>query len=124
MSLRSALEELARGVPEGGAVTVPVNWLRRLMDEDPHDDGGPDLDVQEAGRRVGRQPSTVRTWCAEGRLAGAYRLGGREWRIPRSALTAFVRSHEASGEGGQARPGSDEELGGWRDHFPKAGGRR
>lgn len=48
-----------------------------------------DLSSSEAGLALGRSDSTVRAWCRDGRLPGAYRQSGREWRIPRSAIDAF-----------------------------------
>lgn len=57
----------------------------------------------------GRKPSTVRGWCEAGKLPGAYRLRGREWRIPPAALAAIQQAeHEPVTSGGPV------DLGGWR----------
>jgi excisionase family DNA binding protein len=58
-------------------------------------DGGLGLTVGEVAEETGRAASTVRTWAAEGRLPGAKRLRGREWRIPRSALHALLEEDDA-----------------------------
>lgn len=34
---------------------------------------------------------TVRNWIKEGKFPNATRLGGNQWRVPRSDVLAFVR---------------------------------
>lgn len=97
---------------------VPVGLVREVV---AGLGGGADhkvgLTVQEVAEATDRAPSTVRTWCAEGRLPGARRLRGREWRIPRKALDALLDGEEPTQRGGGAdhldvpRGG----LGAWRD---------
>jgi excisionase family DNA binding protein len=48
-----------------------------------------DLTVEELAEKVGRAVSTVRTWLIAGDLRG-YKLNGKSWRIPQSALRAYV----------------------------------
>ena len=72
---------------------VPVRWVRELVAEMGLGDGSPGsvgLTVSQVAEVTGRAPSTVRTWAAEGRLPGARRLRGREWRIPRAAISALL----------------------------------
>ena len=90
-----------------------VERLRRLVDALPSDDsavtltradlvalvedGGDttpsapsrDLTVEDVAEEVGRAPSTVRGWLADGEMRG-YKLNGRDWRVPRSALRAYL----------------------------------
>lgn len=74
-----------------GDALMPVRWIRELVDGLEMDEtAGIGLTVQEVADATDRAPSTVRTWCAEGRLPGAKRLRGREWRIPRSALKRLL----------------------------------
>lgn len=75
---------------------VPVRWVREILAslEEQGDDGGLGDTVEQFAVRADRAPSTVRTWCADGRLPGARKLRGREWRIPRSALRALLDGDE------------------------------
>lgn len=78
---------------------VPAGWVLDLLGREAvADSDGPDLGltVQEVAQLTGRAPGTVRTWCVEGRLPGARKLRGREWRIPRSAVAALVAGEEST----------------------------
>lgn len=96
---------------------VPVRWVRGLIESI---ESG---DCSEIGRTVlefaaatNRAPSTVRTWCAEGRLPGARRLRGREWRIPTAALQTLLDHGGAERPKAVARlPVPRGGLGAWRD---------
>lgn len=109
--LRTRIERAIRaiaGLPDGCAVIIPVGVLRAWVDADRPDAGDADgrriadLTCAEAAAELGRRPSTVRTWCASGRIPGAYRLHGREWRIPRAGLRAYLDAQSA----GRSRPAS------------------
>jgi len=128
VSARDALRTLARGLPAGTPVPVPAELLLELLDSEPHAPANlvsSDLTVAQVAARYGRAPSTVRGWCDVNRFAGAYRLNGREWRIPPSALESFDaaqrRGHRPAQPGvtGQRRQGSRRgkgrlALGAWR----------
>ncbi len=62
--------------------------------------------VAELSTRFHRSASTVRGWCERGRFEGAYKLNGRDWRIPKTAVDAFLA--EQRGESRVRR------LGAWR----------
>lgn len=87
---RDALRHLAEALPKGSALPVPREWLLELLGPAP--DGPPpgqpavDLTAGEVAGLLSRKEVTVRGWCAAGLLPGAYRLLGREWRIPRASL--------------------------------------
>ena len=68
-----------------------------------------DLAVGEVAVRFRRSPSTVRSWFERGVFEGAYKLNGRDWRVPLSAVEAFERSQR-----GERRPGAGADLGAWR----------
>lgn len=89
---------------------MPVEWVRGLMEEEPPEDEGVDLTVHDVAALLDRAPSTIRTWCGAGRFPGAYRLQGREWRIPRADLRGLRDPMEgdSSGDGGPV------DLGAWR----------
>lgn len=48
-----------------------------------------DLTVEEVAQEVQRAASTVRGWLIAGKLRG-YKLNGRDWRVPRAALRAYL----------------------------------
>lgn len=104
------------GLPDGAL--VPVGWIRDQLRSEPADeeDGVADLTVQEVADELDRAPSTVRGWLGEGELDG-YRFRGREWRITREALQAFLEE-ERNGDG--SRSGGD--LGSWREEVAGGGG--
>jgi excisionase family DNA binding protein len=85
-------------MPPGSAISLPVDWLRQQLETAEMVHGGTpggapaldDLTVESAGKQLGRSASTLRTWCAAGLIPGAYRLRGREWRIPPAALQAML----------------------------------
>lgn len=111
---RRLLEEL----PD--SALLPVSFVRQILIE--QEDGGEtatDRTVEQAGQILGRQPSTIRAWCNRGLLEGAYRLRGRQWRIPRSAIDALQRAeaerHAAKISSATSnRPSRTVDLGAWR----------
>jgi hypothetical protein len=78
-----------------------------------------DMTVSEAAARLGRAASTVGGWCAAGLLPGAFRLRGREWRVPLAGLRQFMSDERERQEPGRTRqPGGDisrANLGAWRN---------
>ena len=65
-----------------------------------------DFTVAELAARFHRSTSTVRDWCEHGRFGGAYKLNGRDWRIPQAAVDTFLA--EQRGES------PDTQIGAWR----------
>lgn len=128
MSLRDAIAALVAAAPLDG--TVPVRWLAEQLAADGATDTTPalrstdvaiDQTIAQVAVRFGRKPSTVRTWAERGALPGAYRLNGREWRIPQSAIDALQRTQAAAST--TLSPSSTEHapsIGDWRKHLPRA----
>lgn len=90
----AALRTLAEALPTGQAVPVPREWLLDLLEgssvtADVAQTPGIDLTCHQVADALGRDASTVRAWVARGDFPGAYRLNGREWRIPPDALGAW-----------------------------------
>ena len=83
------LLELLEPLPDDAQVCV--RWIRDQLERVPSLDDGAiaDLTAAEAGHVIGRKASTLRNWCAAGDLPGAYKLNGKEWRIPSEAVRAF-----------------------------------
>ena len=83
-----------------------VAALRQLADaleaETPRDDV---LTSAQLGARLHRSASTIRGWCEKGKFAGAFKLSGKDWRIPIAALEAFV---------------ADQQQKSWRQDRPQA----
>ena len=71
------LEQLNAGVEGGPAQPAPAP--PRIVD----------LTIRDVARAFGKSPSTVRAWVERGDFAGAYKLNGKQWRIPASAVDAF-----------------------------------
>lgn len=102
MSSSPSLASL-EAMPDGAL--VPVEWVKELVaDLDTRGAAGLGLTVREVAEAADRAPSTVRTWCADGRLPGARRLRGREWRIPRTALQALLEGETSE------RPSTADRL--------------
>ena len=110
MNLADRLRQLAEHLPPGGSVTLTRAGLLELAAVD----GGQadqaaapaDFTVAELATRFHRSASTVRDWCERGRFQGAYKLNGRDWRIPHAGVDAFL-----SDQRGEARVA---RLGAWR----------
>ena len=118
MGLTEQLMRIVEGMPDEAAVTLPVKWLRRLLKLDGQSSVEiDDLTCEQAAGILGRSPSTVRDWCRAGQIPGAYRLKGREWRIPRSGLREFLNRQ------GDCRPRTvrprREDLSAWRTYMGK-----
>ncbi len=76
------LEDLLAELPD--EALVPVAWIRGQLGVR----AVVGLTVEEAAEQFHRSPSTVRAWCRDGRLPGAYLLRNREWRIPPAAMAS------------------------------------
>ncbi len=115
MGLVDRFKAIIEGIPAGGSVSLPVTWLRDLLDAE-GDSPGMDrlLTLEEVSEVVGRSSSTVRTWLNTSRLDG-FKLNGRAWRIRESALRSFIERQE-SGEPPTIRSSGSVELGDWRNH--------
>ena len=117
MSLWSELDAIVRGMPPGSAVSLPVDFLKSLLEDAARKGGGPDrlLTLDELAQVTGRAVSTVRTWCNSGKITGAFRLHDREWRVPESAWERYLEGLKK----GNATPesihrGGPVDLGSWR----------
>jgi hypothetical protein len=76
-----------------------------------------DLTIGDLGRLFGKGPSTVRAWVERGDFPGAYKLHGKEWRVPASAVEAFQdrqRHRKAPSRGAE----TESRLSAWRSVRP------
>jgi hypothetical protein len=104
-------------VGEGATVPVPREWLLDLLAiavTAPATGVPMDPTVEVIASRYGRAASTIRGWCEAGRFSGAYKLNGREWRIPPSALEAFEAQERRYERPSGVRGGRAQSLSDWR----------
>src|SRR2546425_684472 len=142
MNLADRLRELAERLPPGGLLTLTRDGLLALAaggdGQASHEVLQADVTVAELATRFHRSASTVRGWCEHGRFEAAYKLNGRDWRIPKRAVDAFLaeqrgearhgrRDHSARAArtaAGGARRGSSRAHAPWRDSTRDARGLR
>jgi hypothetical protein len=112
---RQLLRALLDACP-GAQVTAPRAWIEAMLVEPSRSAAERDLTVQDLCQRYDRKASAVRAWLERGDLPGAYRLHGREWRVPPAALAAFeTAQREGRGRAPNAAgAGPVANLGAWR----------
>jgi hypothetical protein len=126
--MSSVLETRIRALVDSGDPdgTVTVRWLAGILDgTEPEGGELEDLDVKEMAKLAKRARSTIRTWLGQGEgIPGAYRLRGREWRVPRLAFRRFLDSQGETGT--PSRTARRPDLGSWRKYArdPKVRSRR
>ena len=116
--LAESLARIVDGMPPGSAVTLSADWLRAQLEavREIHEAPLAHLTVKQLAEETGRSVSTVRGWLAEQLIPGAYKLRGREWRVPRAGLREFLE-HQARTKR-EVRPALGRKggagLGSWR----------
>jgi hypothetical protein len=88
------------------------------------------LDVATMGTIAGRSKTTVTKWLregkADGKLPGAYKLSGVDWRCPRGEFVALVKSKTGTKGRAAATPEprvKREPIGAWRGAATSQGAR-
>ena len=95
-SLRSALVVMPPGT------LVPRDWLLEQLSGEVAVQGEPsrslvDLTIQDLAIMFGKRPSTVRAWVERGDFPGAYKLHGKQWRVPAGSVQEF-QAHQSAGK--------------------------
>ncbi len=94
MSLADRLRDLAERLPPGGSLTLTRDGLLELAagdDSQPEQPAAPaDFTIADLAMQFHRSASTIRGWCERGCFEGAYKLNGRDWRVPQAAVDAFL----------------------------------
>lgn len=72
-----------------------------------------DVTIRDLAQLFGKRASTVRAWVERGDFPGAYKLHGREWRVPVSAIEAF-KDQQRNGARSASRVQSHARLSAWR----------
>ena len=129
MTLRERLEAIVAALPPDSAVTLSVDVLRDWLSSDDATENaqdsrnsavvtGVDFTVAQVAEMLSRGESTIRTWIGEGHFPNAYRLRGREWRIPMSDLAALQRaeSQRYRTPAQPSRSSRSSGLSAWRDY--------
>jgi excisionase family DNA binding protein len=123
MEIAARLRALADALPPHGSVTFSRDDLEAMVGEcapvraEPEPIAG--LTVPALAAELGRSDSTVRGWLAAGEFPNAYKLQGKEWRIPQSDVHAFIESQRSPRieESAAPLPYGDDDLGSWRKHI-------
>jgi excisionase family DNA binding protein len=69
----------------------------RQTEQGEHGGEGPDLTTGQLARRAGVNRTTVARWCESGRITGAGRTLGGQWRIPASEAARVLRELNPEG---------------------------
>lgn len=108
-----------KAMPPGAL--LPRDWLLERLSETPAPASSPeapalsiDLSVSDLAKLFVKRPSTVRAWLERGDFPGAYKLHGKEWRVPLNGVSAFQNQQRS--ETSKSRPrASFPRLSDWRN---------
>ncbi len=109
------LRELAARLPAGSSVTLPRDALSEAVGEPSRSQPSAGLTVAELATRFHRATSTVRAWVEAGRFKDAYKLEGRDWRIPECSVTAFIAAQERGPTRLSSIPANQPSISDWRN---------
>jgi len=113
MELSERIRLIIAALPsDASAVTLTRADLAALVEgTDPEQPPSParDLTVEEVAEETRRAPSTVRGWLITGDLRG-YKLNGRDWRISRVALQAYLDEQKGRTHAGRRAPEMEDEV--------------
>lgn len=107
--------------PDDAYVVVRADVLRSWLgvNQGSRPEHPTDFTVETFATIFRRTPGTVRNWCLQGIVPGAYKFRGREWRIPHAAVEQMQRgSTEVNRKERRDKP---VDLGSWRDYVDKPG---
>ena len=109
------LRTLAAALPsDASSVTFTRSDLLTLVEGSDVAPSRPrDLTVDEVAERMGRAPSTVRSWLGAGQLRG-YKLNKRDWRVPADALRAYAEGPVAACPTPEAPHSPEVDIAAWR----------
>jgi excisionase family DNA binding protein len=119
MTLLELLRAMVGPLPPGASLTLPADWLRAKLEGNGEDEASADLTIEEVALQTKRAPSTVRGWLNQGLISGAYKLRGRDWRIPPKALRDFLEAEKEAPRGRRgSSPNRPVDLTAWRKVAP------
>jgi excisionase family DNA binding protein len=88
MKLSDRIKKMLDGMPTDGAITLQVKTLWEWLEESSPSGFDPDYTVKDVAKLYGKTTTTVTAWIREKKLR-AYKLNGKEYRIPADALEEF-----------------------------------
>lgn len=109
-----SLADALRDLPP--SALVPAGWVLEQLGIAAADPLA-DLTLEQVAAEHGRAISTVRAWCPD--IPGAYRLNGREWRVPRAGLRAYLNGQRDRKPAPAAS--SPADLSSWRQKLKMTG---
>lgn len=127
MSFADRIREMIANVEDATApVTLPKVWVEELLNAHtprrselgPEPLGG--YTIAQVAAAFHRDHTTIWAWVQAGEFSGAYRLQGREWRLPLKGIEAFLARQQAPREKGRRQI----SLGSWRKQYGKSNARR
>lgn len=68
------------------------------------------LRVHHVAKELGVPKRTIYRWLIDGRFPGAFRVGGTQWRIPRSDLEEIVIRVPTRDDGADGADGAGGEV--------------
>ena len=119
MELSDRIRRLMAALPsDASAVTLTRADLAALVEGTGSEQPSPrvrDLTVEEVAEETQRAPSTVRGWLIAGDLNG-YKLNGRDWRVTRAALRAYLDNQKEGTHAGHRTPEVEDgvDIAAWR----------
>lgn len=120
MTAADRLAQALELLPQGTVVSLPREALLEALQTPQRSDAGAEHTVADLAARFHRGASTIRGWLEAGRFPGAFKLRGRDWRIPPTAIRAFIQAQQENGAAAGARARSGRRLGDWRHVRPGA----
>ena len=113
MEISERIRRLMAALPsDASAVTLTRADLAALVEGTSPEHSSPpvrDLTVEDVAEETQRAPSTVRGWLIAGDLGG-YKLNGRDWRVTRAALRAYLDSQKEGTHVGRRTPQVEAEV--------------
>jgi len=88
MKLSDQIRRIVEALPIDGEVILKVKTLSEWLDEAGPGGFDPDYTVKDVAELYGKTPCTVTAWIRDKKLR-AYKLNGKEYRIPADALEEF-----------------------------------
>lgn len=111
----AGIRALAEALPPGTAVPVPRELLLQLLSNGGTPVPSADLTVADLCQQFRRKPSAVRAWLERGEFVGAYKLHGRDWRVPIAAVEAYrTRQQQGADNPAPAPASGTADLSAWK----------
>jgi hypothetical protein len=88
MDLRDYLKQTIDLYPPGSSVLIPVDTIKQWLSASSISIVNGDYEIEDVAALEKRSPITIRNWCRQGAIPGAYKQG-KTWKIPQPSYNAF-----------------------------------